>query len=115
MTASYRSDHAADPDLYERLMRERYGPLPELMAERDHPRLPAPARRPMLPAAQATPDPDAATHYAELQEAIVEAAIGRPRPIVATKERIPPVPGAIWCDSCTSWCTPQGMCRCNDR
>ncbi|WP_405526705.1 hypothetical protein OG426_30170 [Streptomyces canus] len=37
MTATYRSDHAADPELFERLMRERYGPLDKVMAERDRP------------------------------------------------------------------------------
>lgn len=115
MTATYCSDHAADPELYERLMRERYGPLPKVMAERKRPRPPAPARSPLMTPAPRL-DPDATVHYAQLQQAIVEAAIGRPRPILATKpERTPPVPGAVWCNSCDTWCTPQGMCHCNNR
>ncbi|GAA3371275.1 hypothetical protein GCM10020367_21290 [Streptomyces sannanensis] len=29
--------------------------------------------------------------------------------------RIPPVPGAEWCDGCNSWCMPTGICGCNNR
>ncbi|WP_127361515.1 hypothetical protein [Actinacidiphila soli] len=114
MTATYRSDHAADPELYERLMRERYGPLPKVMAERDVPPPPDLVRSHLMPPRPA-PDPDAATHYADLQEAINEAAIGRPGSLLTKPKRIPPFPGAAWCNSCDTWCTPQGMCRCNDR
>jgi hypothetical protein len=107
---TYRTDHAADPELYGRLMLERYGPLPQLMAERN--RRPAPARSHFM---TATPDPDADRHRAELEAAIEEADIGRPRPVLNKAERTPPFPGAEWCDSCDRWCSPQGMCRCNDR
>ncbi|MQY11427.1 hypothetical protein SRB5_15450 [Streptomyces sp. RB5] len=27
----------------------------------------------------------------------------------------PPVPGAEWCNSCSGWCVPPGICRCNNR
>lgn len=30
-------------------------------------------------------------------------------------DRKPPVPGAVWCNSCSSWCMPSGICRCNNR
>lgn len=32
-----------------------------------------------------------------------------------TAKRTPPVPGAIWCKACDSWCLPSGLCRCNSR
>ncbi|MFF4504797.1 hypothetical protein [Streptomyces sp. NPDC001401] len=111
MTATYRSDHAADPVLFERLMRERYGPLDKVMAERDRPRPTTPFRRSvMAPAHQSTPDPDAAEHYAQLKEAAV-AVNGQSR----TGQHTPPYPGAVWCNSCDGWCTPQGICGCNNR
>ncbi|MFD3452762.1 hypothetical protein ACFWVC_11305 [Streptomyces sp. NPDC058691] len=113
MSATYRSDHAADPELFERLMRERYGPLPKVLADLDVPPPPEPVRSHQM-SPRTTPDPDAATHYAELQQEIAEAA-SRPRPAAGSKERTPPVPGATWCNSCNSWCSPQGMCHCNDR
>ncbi|MGW3246515.1 hypothetical protein [Streptomyces sp. NPDC001070] len=113
MIETYRSDHAADPELYERLMRERYGPPAKVFAERGTSRRPPTfARSCLMP--RLDPDPNAAAHLAELQQDLAESA-RRPRPIVAPKERTPPVPGAVWCDSCSSWCTPAGMCRCNDR
>ena len=31
------------------------------------------------------------------------------------ENRTPPVPGAVWCASCDSWCLPPGICRCNNR
>ncbi|MEU4094450.1 hypothetical protein [Streptomyces sp. NPDC026673] len=111
MTATYRSNHAADPELFERLMRERYGPLHKVLAERSVPRPPDPVRSHLMYPRPA-PDPDAATHVAELQQ---DLDARRPRPAVAPKERTPPVPGATWCNACDGWCTPQGMCRCNDR
>ncbi len=112
MTATYRSDHAADPELFERLMRERYGPLDKVMAERkrNRPRSTAPSRRPvMAPAYQSAPDPHAAEHFAQLKEAVAEAD-GRSR----TGQRTPPAPGMTWCYSCDGWCTPQGICGCNN-
>lgn len=117
MTSTYRSDHAADPELFERLMRERYGPLPKLLDERNRPRPERRARRALRnPAVPPNPDPHGAEHFAQLQAGIEEAAIGRPRPTVATEpKRTPPFPGATWCNSCDSWCTPLGVCRCNDR
>ncbi|MFB7829298.1 hypothetical protein [Streptomyces hydrogenans] len=30
-------------------------------------------------------------------------------------EPTPPVPGAVWCKACDSWCLPSGICRCNNR
>ncbi|MFB7424704.1 hypothetical protein ACFC0K_15675 [Streptomyces hydrogenans] len=30
-------------------------------------------------------------------------------------ERIPPFPGAVWCNACDRWCSPAGICGCNDR
>ncbi|MFJ1529768.1 hypothetical protein ACIOFV_15300 [Streptomyces mirabilis] len=114
MTATYRADHAADPELYERLMRERYGPLNKVMAERSGPR--APARRSLTDRAdQPIPDPDAAAHLAELQEAIAQGPVGRPGPAVPLQQRTPPAPGMTWCNACDGWCTPQGICGCNDR
>ncbi|MGW1157739.1 hypothetical protein ACWD48_05835 [Streptomyces sp. NPDC002519] len=123
--ATYRSNHAADPVLFERLMRERYGPLSKLMAERKRPHPPAPDRRPvMAPAYQSKPDPDAARHLAELTEAIARPAArlvalkppaARPVGAAPAPERTPPYPGATWCDSCPGWCTPQGICGCNNR
>ncbi|MFH8772066.1 hypothetical protein [Streptomyces sp. NPDC017958] len=113
MTATYRSDHAADPELFERLMRERYGPLDKVMAERDRPYPPAPARRPqMAPAYQ--PDPDAAEHLAVLREARTQGPVGRTAAAPSSK-RTPPSPGMAWCYGCDGWCTPQGICRCNNR
>ncbi|MET8326177.1 hypothetical protein [Streptomyces sp. NPDC005181] len=121
-TATYRTDGAADPELYERLMRERYGPLPKLLAELVRPRPEPPVRRrTKMPALSPTiyepnPDPKADEHYADLAAGIEEAGIGRPRPArSAEPERIPPFPGATWCKSCDSWCTSQGVCRCNNR
>ncbi|MFF3514667.1 hypothetical protein [Streptomyces sp. NPDC002573] len=125
MTATYRSDHAADPALFERLMRERYGPLDKVMAERKRPHPPAPDRRPVTaPAYQSKPDPDAARHLADLQEAIsqpvgrpaalVKAPNGQPFPAASAPRRKPPAPGMTWCNSCDGWCTPQGICGCNN-
>ncbi|MCT9003580.1 hypothetical protein [Streptomyces rhizosphaerihabitans] len=115
MTATYRSDHAADPELFEQLMRERYGPLGKVMAERNQPGPPDPARRPQVaPAYQSSPDPDAAEHYAKLKDAVAEGNSRSPADLPAP-ERTPPVPGWIWCNSCSGWCTPQGICGCNDR
>ncbi|MGW2700793.1 hypothetical protein [Streptomyces sp. NPDC001340] len=115
MTATYRSDHAADPVLYERLMRERYGPLAKVMAERNRPG-PPPAlpRRPpvMLPAYQSKPAPDPAQHLADPGEA-TGATVTRPAP-AAPDKRTPPAPGMVWCNSCDGWCTPQGICGCNN-
>ncbi|WP_314251005.1 hypothetical protein [Streptomyces sp. DSM 40907] len=34
---------------------------------------------------------------------------------ISAPDRTPPVPGAIWCNSCSSWCLPSGICRCNNR
>lgn len=36
-------------------------------------------------------------------------------PAAPERERTPPVPGSVWCKSCDAWCTPSGMCRCNNR
>lgn len=111
-TPTYRTDHAADPELYGRLMRERYGSLGRVMAESR--RLPAPAESTRMPI---QPDPDAARHRADLEAALDKADADRHRTTVLTKDtgRTPPFPGATWCDSCTSWCSPIGICRCNNR
>ncbi|MEH0576846.1 MULTISPECIES: hypothetical protein [Streptomyces] len=111
MTTSYRSDHAADPELFERLMRERYGPLDKVMAERDRPSPTAPVRRPkMAPAHQSAPDSHTAEHVARLEDSVAQAD-SRSR----AGQRTPPYPGAVWCYACESWCTPQGICGCNNR
>lgn len=34
---------------------------------------------------------------------------------VGIPDRKPPMPGAMWCDSCSAWCLPPGICRCNYR
>ncbi|MFK0106398.1 hypothetical protein [Streptomyces sp. NPDC091217] len=115
MTSTYRSDHAADPVLFERLMRERYGPLAKVMAERTRlspPPVPPRGTPAMRPAYQSGPDPDAAKHLADLGEAI-GVTVHRPAP-AAAEQRIPPAPGMVWCNSCDGWCTPQGICGCND-
>ncbi|MFE6188066.1 hypothetical protein ACFQ6U_26940 [Streptomyces sp. NPDC056465] len=31
------------------------------------------------------------------------------------KKRTPPFPGAVWCDACERWCSPAGICGCNNR
>ncbi len=31
------------------------------------------------------------------------------------EQQDPPVPGAMWCKACDSWCLPSGLCRCNNR
>ncbi|MFB7323442.1 hypothetical protein [Streptomyces sp. NPDC056190] len=114
MTATYRSDHAADPELFERLMRERYGPLDKVLAEtQPPPPRPARNRRRQMAALQyqPMPDPHAAEHYAVLKKEVAEAD-GRSVP---GTERVPPYPGAVWCYACDSWCTPQGICGCNNR
>ncbi|MGI5139371.1 MULTISPECIES: hypothetical protein [unclassified Streptomyces] len=118
MTATYRSDHAADPELFERLMRERYGPLDKVMAERNLPHPPAPARRPrpqMAPPYQPHTDPDAAEHFAELRDAIAKGPIGQVAPVAPVLKRTPPAPGMTWCNACDGWCTAQGICGCNNR
>lgn len=108
MTATYRSDHAADPKLFERLMRERYGPLDKVMAERNPPTIPV--RRPVMAFAYtSTPDPRAAEHYEMLKEAVAEAD-DRSR----AGQHTPPHPDATWCYSCDGWCSPQGICGCNN-
>jgi hypothetical protein len=56
-----------------------------------------------------SPDPEAARHGAEPTDAI-DARRSQQAPI-----RTPPYPGATWCNSCDSWCSPAGVCRCNDR
>ncbi|MFC4889074.1 hypothetical protein [Streptomyces beijiangensis] len=33
----------------------------------------------------------------------------------AEPQRTPPVPGAVWCNGCDSWCWPTGICGCNNR
>ncbi len=71
MPATTRTAGAVDPDLYERLLEERYGPLREVFAERHRP---SPAW-PAPPKAAPGPDPHAARHLAELQ-----AEIARRRP-----------------------------------
>jgi hypothetical protein len=111
MTATYRADHADDPERYERLMRERYGPLDKVMAERSGPS--SSARRP--PMGRATPDPAAAEHVAELKKAIAQGPVGRLGPAAPIEQRTPPVPGMTWCHACDGWCTQQGICGCNDR
>jgi hypothetical protein len=58
-----------------------------------------------------TPDPDAAHHRAELARAIEPRRRG-PQPALT---RTPPYLGATWCNSCDSWCSTAGVCRCNDR
>ncbi|TQK44453.1 hypothetical protein FBY35_5957 [Streptomyces sp. SLBN-118] len=63
MPATYNTEGAADPKLYARLMEERYGPLPQLLAERR-----SVSKKP--PPGLSTPDPEAAQHYAELAAAI---------------------------------------------
>lgn len=111
MTATYRSDHAADPELFERLMRERYGPLDKVMAERDRPRPPAPARRRLMAAAhQSTPDPDVAERDNQPAEVGERTSTG----LTSTK-RPPPHLGAVWCYACDGWCSPHGICGCNNR
>ncbi|MGW1622267.1 hypothetical protein [Streptomyces sp. NPDC002172] len=115
MTATYRSDHAADPVLFERLMRERYGPLAKVMAEGRRPcppPVPLPRTPAMRPAYQSRPDPDAAKHFAELGEAIGVTA-HRPAP-ATTEQRTPPAPGMVWCNSCDGSCIPQGICGRNN-
>ncbi len=104
MTTAYRTEHAAEPAAYGRLMAERYGPLPQLLTERHRP---TPPRSPALPP---TTDPHAARHRAELV-----AALRTPGRTATPAERNPPYPGAVWCNSCDSWCTPHGVCRCNNR
>ncbi len=37
------------------------------------------------------------------------------RPPTTEPDRTPPVPGAVWCKACDSWCLPSGVCRCNNR
>ncbi|WP_324787069.1 hypothetical protein [Streptomyces sp. H51] len=115
MTDTYRSEHAADPALFERLMRERYGPLSKVLAERTRPCPPSPPprRRPAMPAIYTPkPDPDAARHFADLSEAVGAPSV-RPIPADISK-RTPPAPGMTWCYSCDGWCTDQGICGCND-
>ncbi|MER6919552.1 hypothetical protein [Streptomyces spiralis] len=106
----------ADPALYERLITERNGQPSKILAERTRPGPPPPTppRRPvtMRPAYTAKPDPDAAEHFADLQEAI-GVTVTRPAPAATTK-RTPPAPGMTWCNSCDGWCTPQGICGCNN-
>ncbi|MER5639391.1 hypothetical protein ABT095_20840 [Kitasatospora sp. NPDC002227] len=101
MPATYNSDDAVEPDLYVQLMNERYGSLRAVLAERNRPTPPRPSRK-AQPAI--TPDPHAAEHRATLLAALNDQT-----------ERTPPVPGAIWCKSCDSWCLPNGLCRCNNR
>jgi hypothetical protein len=114
VTAPYRSDRAADPELFERLMRERYGPLDKVLAERERPHPLAPAQRPLMaPTYQSRPDPDAAQHLAALKEAIARPT-GGPASTGAVHKRTPPAPGIIWCCSCDGWCTLQGICECNN-
>lgn len=113
VSMTYRTDHAADPVLYERLMCERYGPLPQLMAELN--RRPAPPRSNLMNHVL-EPAPDADWNLARLAAGIEEAGIGRPRPILSKPDRTPPFPGAEWCESCERWCSPpQAICGCNDR
>ncbi|MFI1100284.1 hypothetical protein [Streptomyces melanogenes] len=114
MSTQYSSENAADPDLYARLMEERYGPLPKLLAEgglsTSQDRSPRRWR--------ATVEAEAARHYAELADAIAEED-GSMRNQNASQagheDRTPPVPGAEWCHSCNSWCMPSGICGCNSR
>ncbi|WP_330306186.1 MULTISPECIES: hypothetical protein [unclassified Streptomyces] len=116
MSATYRCDHAADPELFERLMRERYGPLDKVLAERNQPGPPGPdpARRRrhlMARSCTSTPDPDAAEHLADLKEAIAQGPLRGPAPVL----KHPPAPGMTWCHACDGWCTAQGICGCNNR
>ncbi|MFF3493699.1 hypothetical protein ACFYWS_20370 [Streptomyces sp. NPDC002795] len=108
MALQYKADEAADPQLFERLMVERYGPLAKLLSERRA--RPRTSRNDPMPS---NPDPDAERHCADLLAALdgigVEAAIAK------QAERTPPYPGAVWCEPCESWCTPQGICGCNNR
>lgn len=69
MPAQYSDENASDPDLYVRLLQERYGPLPKLLAELRSRETSIRAKPEEPPA----PDPDAHKHYLELAEAIALA------------------------------------------
>lgn len=111
MAVTYRTRLAADPELYGQLVVERYGPLSRLLAERHRcaGRTKLAVEQVMTPSPGS--DPDAARRRAELAK-----AIQAPRPSSQqAPTRTAPYLGATWCNSCDSWCSPAGVCRCNDR
>ncbi|MFD7639489.1 hypothetical protein ACFV4P_02430 [Kitasatospora sp. NPDC059795] len=66
----YQAPTTADPDLYTRLMYERYGPPAAVFAEQNLPApVPPPPPRPRRYSAR-WPDPQAATHRADLLRAL---------------------------------------------
>ncbi|WP_327073275.1 hypothetical protein OG196_14635 [Kitasatospora purpeofusca] len=65
----YDCPTAADPDLYTRLMQERYGPLRAVFAEQNRPTPPLPRSRPRRHSAR-WPDPDATKHRDDLLRAL---------------------------------------------
>ncbi|MFE2346053.1 hypothetical protein [Kitasatospora cineracea] len=112
----YQDPTAAEPDLYARLMQERYGPMRTLLAEQQRP-APLPPTRPRPRRYNARwPDPKAAQHRELLDLALRIRHQKMKAPVTTEPDRTPPVPGAIWCKSCDSWCDPtSGLCRCNNR
>ncbi|WP_327744648.1 hypothetical protein OHO28_29275 [Streptomyces europaeiscabiei] len=70
MSRDYSAHEAADPELYERLMEERYGPLADLLTEKRRKGTlpPPPGTYRYMPV---TPE-EAAHNYAELARAIEE-------------------------------------------
>lgn len=111
MNAEDFKGNPGDRELYERLLAERNGPVAKLLAERD----------PVHRKARGGSDPEASRRLAELQEGETMTSKGRRRmtaeqaPQPEPDTRTPPVPGAVWCGSCDSWCLPPGICRCNNR
>ncbi|MFD9792130.1 hypothetical protein ACFWXK_14390 [Streptomyces sp. NPDC059070] len=97
MSTQYSCENAADPDLYARLMEERYGPLPKLLAEGG---LSASQDRSST-RRSATVDADAARHYAELADALAGkdtddggSIKGQNANQTGHEDQTPPVPGA---------------------
>ncbi|GAA2084950.1 hypothetical protein GCM10009759_04370 [Kitasatospora saccharophila] len=114
--STYTAVGAADPEAYDRLMRERYGPLAALEGERASPPPLSPAAPGHRRYSQRWPDPKAAQHRELLDLALRIRHQKLKAPVTTEPDRTPPVPGAIWCKSCDSWCDPtSGLCRCNNR
>ncbi|KDN85621.1 hypothetical protein [Kitasatospora cheerisanensis] len=114
--STYAANDAADPEAYDRLMRERYGPLAALDWESacPPPLSPAPPRHRKY--SRRWPDPEAAQHRELLDLALRTRQQKMKASVIPEPDRTPPVPGAIWCNSCDSWCDPiSNLCRCNDQ